>query len=246
MADLTQEQFEQLPDFVKDDYQEVDGVYKHAGVLKMKGTLNDLDAKLKERDSKLDEFGQKLSSFEQSKREEIEQARKAALEEAKTSGDVEAIEKRYREMLEDQAKRIKEEARSEVEKEFTVKSAKERAELELKEIVNLMNPVDDDAADLMLARLKSQQEVTEDGKILYLGADGGATTLDKKGFAKEQIESKKFDRLRKADLPADGAGMATGSNGGGASGESDAMSSAKKTNDLNGYLGAALKDFKPN
>lgn len=216
MADLTKEQFEQLPDFAKEQYQEVEGVYKHAGVLQMKGTLNDLDSKLKERDSKLTEFGEKLSSFEKSKQEEIEAARKAAFEEAKSKGDFETMEKRWQEQMEDSNKRTAESVRAEVEKELTVKYAKERAELELKEIVSLMDPVDDDAADLMLARLKSQQEVTEDGKILYLGADGGATTLDKKGFAKEQIESKKFDRLRKVELPASGGGMATGSKGGGA------------------------------
>jgi DNA repair exonuclease SbcCD ATPase subunit len=216
MADLTKEQYEQLPDFVKDDYQEVCGVYKHAGVVKLKGTLDDLDSKLKERDSKLNEFDQKLSAFEQSKQEEIEAARKQALEEARTKGDVEAIEQRYQEQMQDLEKRVAERTRSEVEKEFTVKSAKERAELELKEIVNSMNPADEYAAELMMAGLRNKQEVTEDGKILYLGDDGSATTLDKNGFAKEQIESKKFDRLRKADLPTNGGGMATGSQGGSA------------------------------
>ena len=48
MADLTIEQFEQLPEFLRNDYTEVNGAYKHAGMIKVKQTANDLDAKLKE------------------------------------------------------------------------------------------------------------------------------------------------------------------------------------------------------
>jgi len=99
MSDLTKEQYEQLPDFVRDDYTEVDGVYKHAGMMKVKGTLNDLDSRLKSKDTEFNELSERLNQFEQQKAQEIEQARKDALEQAKSKGEVESIEQLYQEQM---------------------------------------------------------------------------------------------------------------------------------------------------
>lgn len=217
MADLTKEQFEQLPDFIKNDYQEVEGVYKHAGVLKLKGTLDGLDAKLKARDSEYSQLNERLSAFEQTKQAEIEAARTKALEEARTKGDVEAIEKRYQEQMQDLEKRVAEKTRGEVEKEFTVKSAKTHAESQLTEIVASLKPVDDDAKGALKALLSLRQQVTEDGKIIYLNSDGSASSLDFKGFIEEAKKDPTYKRLISAETTTIGGGLLTGGIGGSAS-----------------------------
>ena len=214
MGDLTKEQFEQLPDFVKEDYQEVDGVYKHAGVLKMKGTLNDLDGKLKQTQSQYEELSGKLSDYEKDKQAAIEEARTKALEEARTKGDVDAIEKRYKEQMADLEKRVEQRTRESVEKEFSVKSARSKADADLAEIVAALRPVDDDAALLIKDHLKFRQQVTEDGKIVYLNDDGSDTSLDKSGFLAEMRQNARLKRLIQGSLPSTSPGLPKGSKGG--------------------------------
>lgn len=215
MPDLTKEQFEGLPDYIKQDYTEIDGVYKHAGVVKMKGTLNDLDAKLKERDGQYNSLNERLSTFEQDKAKAIEEARAKALEEARGKGDIEAIEQRYQEQMADLEKRSFESGRSEAQKEYTLKAAQSQAELELTEIVAALKPKDDGSASLIKAYLKGKQQVSEDGKIIYLNEDGSASTLDKSGFLAEQVKSTMFDPLRIAEPTSSGGGKTNGSTGGG-------------------------------
>lgn len=217
MSDLTSEQFEQLPDFIKTDYQEVDGVYKHAGVLKMKGTLNDLDSKLKTSQTQYEELNSKMSEYDKNKQAEIEEAKSKALEEARSKGDVEAIEKRYQEQMTDLEKRVAEKTREDVSKEFTLKGAQAQAQAELSDIVAGLKPVDDEAADVLKATLRNRQQVAEDGKIIYLNDDGSASTLDKNGFIAELKTAGKFKRLRQGEVATNGGGLASGGLDGGAS-----------------------------
>lgn len=213
MADLTKEQYEQLPDFARGDYQEVDGVFKHAGVLKLKGSLNELDSKYK---AQLSEVNERLNGFETEKQHAIEAARAKALEEAKSKGDVEAIEKRYQEQMEDLKRRVAEDTRLEVSKEYEFKSAQSRAQAEIADIVAALKPVDEEAAELLKLAISKSQQVTDDGKIIYLNSDGSASSLDKKGFATELVNGGKFKHLRQAVQHTTGAGLANGSLGGSA------------------------------
>lgn len=215
MSDLTQEQYEQLPDFVKSDYTEVDGVYKHAGMMKVKGTLNELDSKLKARDSEFSQLNEKLSSIEQQQAEKIEQARKDALEQAKSKGDIAAIEQRYQEQMQDLEKRTAERVRQEVQQEYTLKEVQSKAQIELNELVHGLKPKDDFSKRLIEDHLKNRQKV-EDGKIIYLNEDGSASTLDHKGLLKELQESPMFKPLSSYTPPASGGGLINGSKGGGA------------------------------
>ena len=118
MADLTQEQFEQLPDFIKGDYEQDGDVYKHAGFLKVKRTANELDAKLKETSGKLTEYEQKQA-------ERQADAERKALEKLKAEGKVDEIladaerrigetTKQFNERIERMANQIKTEKRSAV------------------------------------------------------------------------------------------------------------------------------------
>lgn len=213
MSDLTKEQFDELPEFIKNDYVEIEGVYKHAGVVKLKQSLNDVDSKYK---TQLSEVNEKLNSFEQKQAEAIEQARKDALEEARSKGDVAAIEKRYQEQMADLEKRTAERVRGEVDKEYSLKFAKQSAEKELLSIVAALKPVDDDAADLLKIDLARKQQVTEDGKIIYLNDDGSASTLDSKGFIEQAKKQARYKRLIQADHVVNGGERMNGSKGGGA------------------------------
>lgn len=241
MSDLTQEQYDQLPDFIKTDYQEVDGAYKHAGVLKMKDTLNGLDSKLKARESEFSQLNDRLTGFEEAKAKEIEEAKAKALEEAKSKGDVEAIEARYQEQMADLAKREREAGRLEAQKEFTVQAAKSKADAELTEIVAALKPVNDGAAKLIRAFLATKQQVTDDGKIIYLNDDGSASSLDKSGFLAEQVKSDMFDHVRAAPETSKGGGKTNGSKVAASSQTANQKAeSAKAKGDSLSYLKAAL------
>lgn len=215
MSDLTKEQYEQLPDFVRDDYTEVDGVYKHAGMMKVKGTLNDLDSRLKSKDTEFNALNERLTQFEQTKAQEIEQARKDALEQAKSKGEVESIEQLYQEQMADLEKRTEQRVRSEVEQEYTLKEVNNKAQIELTELVHGLKPKDDFAKRLIQDHLKNRQKV-EDGKIIYLNEDGSASSLDKAGLLKELQESPMFKSLTSYTPPSQGGGNMNGTNGGSA------------------------------
>ena len=101
MAELTAEQFGQLPDFVKGDYEQAGDVYRPVAEGKLsalKGSLNDLDSKYKQANSRIEEI-------ERGKAQEIENAKAEALKTARSKGDVDAIEKRYQEQMADLEKR---------------------------------------------------------------------------------------------------------------------------------------------
>lgn len=215
MSELTKEQYEQLPDFVRDDYTEVDGVYKHAGMMKVKGTLNDLDSRLKSKDTEFNELSERLNNFEQQKAQEIEQARADALEQAKSKGEVESIEQLYQEQMADLEKRTEQRVRSEVEQEYTLKEVNNKAQIELTELVHGLKPKDDFAKRLIQDHLKNRQKV-EDGKIIYLNEDGSASSLDKAGLLKELQESPMFKPLTSYTPPSLGGGNMNGSQGGSA------------------------------
>ena len=215
MSDLTKEQYEQLPDFVRDDYTEVDGVYKHAGMMKVKGTLNDLESRLKSKDTEFNALNERLTQFEQTKAQEIEQARKDALEQAKSKGEVESIEQLYQEQMADLEKRTEQRVRSEVEQEYTLKEVNNKAQIELTELVHGLKPKDDFAKRLIQDHLKNRQKV-EDGKIIYLNEDGSASSLDKAGLLKELQESPMFKSLTSYTPPSQGGGNMNGTNGGSA------------------------------
>lgn len=212
MSDLTKEQYEQLPDFVRDDYTEIDGVYKHAGMMKVKGTLNDLDSRLKSKDSEFNALNERLTQFEQTKAQEIEQARAEALEQAKSKGEVESIEQLYQEQMADLEKRTEQRVRSEVEQEYTLKEVNNKAQIELTELVHGLKPKDDFAKRLIQDHLKNRQKV-EDGKIIYLNEDGSASSLDKAGLLKELQESPMFKPLTSYTPPSQGGGNMNGTNG---------------------------------
>ena len=231
MADLTLEQFEQLPDFVKGDYTQDGEVYRPVGELKaskLKQSLDGLDAKFKE--------------SEKTRAAAIEQARAEALEAAKNKGDVAEVEKRYQEQMADLEKRVAERTRDEVTKELTTKQATERASA-LADKIGLSLGIEKDDGEAIADLIRSRVKIDpESGKEIYYDSKGSALSVDRAGFEAELKKEARFKRLIKADATTTGGGMANGNggNGGGATNANSQAQAAQKKGDLTGFLKAHL------
>jgi hypothetical protein len=201
VADLTQEQFEQLPDFVKGDYEQDGDVYRHAGFLKVKRTANELDAKLKETSGRLSEYEQKQS-------ERQAEAERKALEKLKAEGKVDEIladaerrigetTKQFNERIDRMANQIKTEKRSSVVSDLA-ELATDKGRVAFKKLI--ASRIDVDA---------------ETGKVTYLNDDGSASSLDLAGFKAELLKDDSLSPLLKGDVVTTGGGNVNGSNGDG-------------------------------
>lgn len=210
MSELTQEQFEQLPDFVQSDYQEVDGVYKHAGVLKLKGSLNELDSKYK---GQVSELNTRLTDFEKNEAAKIEAAKAEALESAKGKGEVEEIERLYQEKMADLETRSYEKGKLEAASEFKMQSAKKDAENLASRIaadLAVDKAAREDLQDLIGLRVKPD----ESGNITFYNRDGSASTMTESEFVAEIKDRHK--RLVKGEANTTGGGLSNGSRNSGA------------------------------
>lgn len=228
MADLTVEQFEQVPDFLKTDYVQDGEVYRHTSDLKvgkLKTSLDNMDGKLKE--------------FEKNEQAKIEAARQAALDEAKSKGDVKAIEERYQQQMADLEKRTAEKVRDEVTKEFTQKQADTKA-AGIAETIAAAKAVDDKAAKGLKKLLADRVKVDpETGKEYFLDDNGSALSVDRAGF--ESMIAEEYPHLVKAAITTTGGGKVNGNNGGSASGTVNSKADeARKNRDVNGFLKATL------
>lgn len=211
---LTKEQFDQLPDFVKGDYEQEGEVYRPVAEGKLsalKGSLNDLDSKYKQANSRIEEI-------ERSKAQEIENARAEALKTARSRGDVETIEKRYQEQMADLEKR-----NGETMKQFEERIAKMSGAIKTKERSLIVGDIAkelkvfDDSSKLFSKMIQDRIDVDpETGKVTFLDENGGATSLDKAGFIAELAKDSAYDRLRQANVAT--GGLANGNNGSKSSG----------------------------
>jgi hypothetical protein len=237
---LTAEQFEQLPDFVKGDYVEKDGAYLPAA----KVEAEQLGAKVSALKASLDNLDGKLKAQSQAEAEKIEAARQAALEEARTKGDVKAIEERYQQQMADLEKRVAEKTREEVTKELTSKQAEQQASAQADKLGAMLG-VDKESgealADLIRHRVKVDPETS---KKIYHDAKGSALSVDDVGFIDELKKEARFKRLIKAEVTTTGGGNANGNGGnGGSTPDANAKAEeARKKGDLRGYLNAAFNN----
>ena len=205
MADLTQEQFEALPDFVKQDYQQDGEVYRHSAefkAAKLKSSLDGLDSKLKETSGK-------LSEYEQKQAERQAEAERKALEKLKAEGKVDEIladaerrigetQKQFTERLERMSNQIKTEKRSALVSDLAAEMATDKGSKAFKALI--ASRIDVDA---------------ESGKVTFLNDDGSASSLDLAGFKAELLKDDSLSPLLKADVATFGGGNVKGSNGDG-------------------------------
>lgn len=203
---LNKEQYEQLPDFAKSEYVEVNGEYKHAGLVKVKQTADDLNSKLDAERKEREQLSKRLQEIEAGQAQKIEEARKQALEQARTKGDVAEIEKRYQEQMQDLEKRTAERVRGETLAEVNQERAKEKAEALTQKIASSIAL---DGADTALVELL-RKRITIDpdsGKPVFLNLDGSASSLDEKDFIAEVKKQPLYKYLIKGEPPTKGGGL---------------------------------------
>jgi hypothetical protein len=231
MSDYTQEQFDELPEFAKKDYIEVDGVYKHAGFVKVKQTANEIDKKAKDFESRYGELTGRLNDFESKEAEKIQQARKEAYDKARSEGNTDELERQWQEKLADAERRAG---------ESETKYKDRMLGLAVKQQSAIASELSEHATTggkaafkrLVLSYIKVDAET---GEETYLNDDGSASSLNKAQFIDELKKSEVFKPLIAATLSANGGGFAHGNNGGSAPGVS------KKFQE---YSGAELKEIR--
>lgn len=195
---LSQEQYEQLPDFVKSDYVQSESGFVHAEAIKV--------SKLK---SSLDGLDSKLKDFEKREAEKMADAERAALEKLKKDGKVDEIladadrrlnesQKQYQERIERMSNQIKTEKRSAIVSDLSAELATEAGSHAFKALVASRIDVD-----------------PETGKVTYLNADGSASALDFTGFKAELSKDPVFAPVIKANVTTQGGGFAQGAQQGG-------------------------------
>ena len=207
------EDLETLPEALRDQFVpfELDGKkgFQDIETQKAYALVQTVKGEKKAVQDKFAEVEGRLSAFEQGQAEAIEKAKAEALEQAKSSGDVAAIEKQYQEQMADLEARTVERVRGEMEKEFTLRDVSRQAEIELKDIIMGLNPLDG-TQDILELAVKARQKIDEAGKIVYLNVDGSASTLDKKGLIDELLQQPSIKRLVKPAHAVDGGGNANG------------------------------------
>lgn len=226
---LTSEQYEQLPDFIKSEYiQDGDG-YVHGGVKKLKGSLDALDSKYKESASK-------LTDYEKRQQELQAEAEAKALERLKSEGKFDEIkadfEKRMGETQRQYDERIAKMSNA-------IKTEKRNALVE-----SLASDLATDAGKTAFKRLIANRiDIDpETGSVTFLTDDGSATSLDLAGFKSEITKDQTYSALIKAQVTTTGGGLVNG--GGNSSAVSNTQNSrameAKKKGDLAGFLKSQL------
>lgn len=214
MARLTKEQYEALPDYVKDDY-ELDGEQYRP---RAEGKLSALKSSLDALDTKFKDTEQRLRDQEAAQAAAIEKAKNEALDHARNKGDVAAIEKRYQEQLEDLKRRSAQEleaAQARAEKLAGHSKAQGRNAL-LGEIAAQLR-IFEDQRKLFNKIIGDRIDIDPDtGSAIFLDDSGGATSLDKAGFVAELARDPSFNRMRQA--AANSGGGASGNNGNGTGG----------------------------
>lgn len=204
MSELTQEQFDELPDYAKSAFAQQGDVYIPAKDAKLKATLDELDGKYKG-------LSKQLEDFEAQKAAEIEAEKAKAMEEARNSKDVEAIEKRYQEQMADLEKRSYEKGKTEAHNEFKAQQAQLKAN-GIVDKVAMSIAVDNDAAEVISDLIRNRIEIDPDtGTEVFKDAKGSALSVSRDEFVSELKKEAKFKRLVKADIATNGGGLVNGS-----------------------------------
>lgn len=204
---LTKEQFDQLPDFVKGDYEQDGETYRPVAEGKLgalKGSLNELDGKYRAANTELQEFKTKGQLAQ-------EAAEAAALERLKKEGKTDEI-------VADLTRR-----HGETVKEFQDRLAvrdQRYITTERKSVIGDVAKelkVFDDSLKLFSKMIEDRIQVDpETGKRTFLDENGGATSLDMAGLIAELAKDPAFDRLRQANVSNGGQANGNNGNGGGA------------------------------
>lgn len=216
------ETLDSYPDELKADFvpTEMDGKkgFMHKTDTALVNSLKNAKTEREAFKLQLDEVSTKLNGFEESKKSEIEAARNEAMENARSKGDVKAIEERYQQQMADAEKRA-----SETNQQYQERIDKLTGNLKSKTKTAVISDIakelsTDVGYNLFKKVLADRIDVdVETGKEIYLNEDGSASSLDKKGFMDELLKDDSFKPLLKSGVVTQGGGNVSGSGEGSAS-----------------------------
>lgn len=190
MQHLTEEQYNELPDYAKDAFAKDGDKYIPAKDATLKNTLNELDGKYKTLESQ-------LTQFQQAEAEKIEAAKKAAFEEAMQSNDKDKLNEVWQQKMADLEKRSNGEVES---LRGVIKSVGDKMAQSL--VDSLSSHATDEGKAAFALLVKSRIQVDpETGSETYLNADGSASSLDKNGFIAELKKDPVFKPIMLGEIP---------------------------------------------
>lgn len=241
--ELTQEEYDGLPEYAKGGFAESDGKFLPVKDAALKSTLDNLDKEKRDLESKVGE----LTKSEESRLAELEAAkataREEAIAEAGKKGNWEEQERLMREKFDDELKRAREEERGNVSKEFSVKQAAESLASDMKLLASEM-AIEADARVPLEIILNQRAKLDDNGNRVYYGDDGSALSITElKAFSEEFAKSPTVARLVKGKTPTKGSGLANGGGqgGGGADQVNEKAEAARKAGNVQGFLQSKLK-----
>ena len=228
MSTLTEEQYEQVPDFLKDDYEKDGESFVHKGLKKVKQTANTLDEKSKQ-------TAKELAEYKEQEQSRITAAEQKAYDKAIADGNIEAITARHNEQIEHTKLSAFEAGKAEAQTEFATQQSKAKGDNIALKLASDVG-VDEFAVDMLQRELRGRIEV--DGEtITFLDASGRATTLTQSEFKTDILNNPRYARLLKSDMSTSGGGKADGSTSGSATN--------KKFGDYSGAELIAIKNQNP-
>lgn len=235
MSDYTKEQFDELPEFSKKDYVEVDGAYKHIATQTIKKTANELDVKLKASQLESAQARERLASSDALKEEEKARAIEEALELAKKENNHELAFKLEREQMADQL-RVLELKQSEFGEKQQAQADTEKTNLAAK---LAFKGATQDGSELFNMTIKNYIDIDkESGKRTFLNFDGSASSIEDEDLFIGYLKTWDiFKPIMK--------GLAPMQNGGNVNGSLDGSADGKSFKDMNGAERLALKNKDP-
>jgi len=229
MSKLTEEQYSELPEFLKNDYVKDGDGYSHAGLLKVKGTADDLD-----KQAKL--TAAELAEYKKNEAERISQAELKAYEKAKAEGNTEEIESRLTQKIADAEKRATE-SENQFKERMKKLAEKQKSALAAELASKYAVKGGSDAYKMLVSRYIEIDPETDE--VTFLDDSGRATSLKQADFEVELKKNALLMPLTKADIATDGGGNSNGSNNQGGS------ASNKKFNEMSGAELVALRKDDP-
>lgn len=228
MSELTVEQYEELPEFLKKNYVQDGEGFSHAGMMKVKSTADNLDKQSKDALRKLEEY-------QRDEAEKIRIAENKAYEKAKAEGNIEGVESRLTQKLQDAERR-----NEETEKQFKIRMQKLAdkqksalaAELASKYCVKGGN----EAYKMLVSRYIEVDPETDE--VTFLDDSGRATSLKQADFETSLKNNVFLQPLTKADISTTGGGKVNGEGNGG-------RASNLKFNEMSGAQLSALRKEDP-
>lgn len=211
--DLTIEQFSGLPEFLKEQYQESDGVYKSVDSMKfatVKQTADKLDKELKAARGEFATLKETFDTEQLAKAEQLKLAKDKALEDATGKGEVSKIHELYEQKMADLEKRSYEKGKLEASGEYKAQSLAKDA-LSLRTNIAAKYALDDDCQSAMSMLLSGMIKAGDDSVGFYDAAGSALSITDSAEFEREIIKkSPMFKRLMKPEHTVNGGGMAGG------------------------------------